>query len=99
MYRDFISLLTVTVILAGALAAKLVHADAGNNPLHPQYYTGRVSIAPVANAAVVDAGESRNPLHPRYVHSNFNGRIAPGDAQVMLALLQEHNPLHPMFIR
>ncbi len=99
MNRDFFSLLTVTLLIAGAMAAKFVHADAGNNPLHPQYYTARVNIDPPVIASVADTGESRNPLHPRYAHINYTGGVASGDAQVMLALHEQHNPLHPMFYR
>jgi hypothetical protein len=97
MYRDFISLLTVTVIAAGVMAAQLAHADAGGNPLHPQYYASRATIAPVAGAPVVDTGEARNPLHPRYAHTRFTGTAIVGDTQVTLALYEHHNPLHPMF--
>jgi hypothetical protein len=99
MYRDFVSLLTVTVVAALAMAAQLAHANAGGNPLHPQYYAARVNIEPVSGAPAADAGETRNPLHPSYAHNHFTGAPVSGDAQVALALYEHHNPLHPMFYR
>jgi hypothetical protein len=88
-------------VLATMLAG-ITTANAGeNNPLHPNYFSGKAQVAAVpASVGVVVAAQIKNPLHPNYFAAKVLATpfVATGGRQPS-RYVDDRNPLHPSFRR
>lgn len=97
MFSKKVTLALVAIVAAmgaGAVSAK------ENNPLHPSYYMGRVTVVKAATtSADFVPYVSNNPLHPTYSKVSGASWIATGKSAGTTPYVDTRNPLHPMFKR